>query len=57
MRALPLHGSVEGNALWAMLTLGLADKRTEQMAERLRGGAVARWRVELHRTASGRSSQ
>jgi hypothetical protein len=30
-----LHGSIEGNALWAMLRLGLADKRAEALAERL----------------------
>ena len=30
-----LHGSIECNALWAMLGLGLADERAEALAERL----------------------
>ena len=29
------HASMEGNALYAMLTLGLADERTEELAHRL----------------------
>jgi hypothetical protein len=30
-----LHASIEGNAVWAMLTLGLADERADALAERL----------------------
>lgn len=35
-----LHGSIEGNALWALLRLGLADDRIDQLAHRLR---TAQW--------------
>jgi hypothetical protein len=57
VRGLPrLHGAIEGNALWAMLTLGLADERAEQLTERLR---LAQWPDggwNCDRKASGRSS-
>ena len=33
-----LHASIDGNALWAMLSLELADERAEALAERLRSG-------------------
>jgi len=57
VRRLPrLHGSIEGNALWAMLKLGLADERADQLAERL---CRAQWPDggwNCDRRASGRSS-
>ena len=57
VRGLPLlHGSIEGNALWAMLSLGLADERAEALAERLceRQWPDGGWNCD--RKASGRSS-
>ncbi len=30
-----IHGSMEGNAIWYLLTLGLADGRTEELVDRL----------------------
>lgn len=51
-----LHGSIEGNALWAMLTLDLADERAEQLAERLRRAQWPDGGWNCDRKASGRSS-
>ncbi len=57
VRGLPrLHGSIEGNALWTMLALGLADDRTELLAERLRGAQWPDGGWNCDRRASGRSS-
>jgi hypothetical protein len=51
-----LHGSIEGNALWAMLRLGLEDERAEQLAERLRHAQWPDGGWNCDRNASGRSS-
>ena len=41
VRGLPrLHCSIEGNTLWAMLTLGLANDRAELLAKRLHGSTA-----------------
>lgn len=57
VRGLPrLHGSIEGNALWAMLSLGMADERAEQLAERLRKAQWPDGGWNCDRNASGRSS-
>jgi hypothetical protein len=57
VRGLPrLHGSIEGNALWAGLILGLADERAEQLAERLREAQWPDGGWNCDRKASGRSS-
>jgi hypothetical protein len=57
VRGLPrLHGSIEGNALWAMLSLGLADERAELLAERLRQAQWPDGGWNCDRKASGRSS-
>ena len=57
VRGLPLlHGSIEGNALWAVLSLGLADERAEQLAERLRQAQWPDGGWNCDRKASGRSS-
>jgi hypothetical protein len=57
VRELPrLHGSIEGNALWAMLSLGLVDERADRLTERL---CQAQWPDggwNCDRNASGRSS-
>ncbi len=48
------HASMEGNALYSLLTLGLADERTDELARRLRewqwpdGG----WNCDKNRSAS-----
>jgi hypothetical protein len=51
-----LHGSIEGNALWAMLSLGLAGERAEALAERLptRQWPDGGWNCD--RKARGRTS-
>jgi hypothetical protein len=51
-----LHGSIEGNALWAMLRLGLADKRAEALAERLCDAQWPDGGWNCDRKASGRCS-
>ena len=51
-----LHASIEGNALWAMLKLGLADERAALLAERLRGAQWPDGGWNCDRKASGRSS-
>jgi len=51
-----LHGSIEGNALWAMLSLGLADERAEALAERLRTAQWPDGGWNCDRNASGRCS-
>jgi hypothetical protein len=51
-----LHGSIEGNALWALLTLGLADERAEALAERLRSAQWPDGGWNCDRKASGRNS-
>jgi hypothetical protein len=51
-----LHGSIEGNALWAMLTLGIADERAEALAERLRDRQWPDGGWNCDRKASGRCS-
>jgi hypothetical protein len=51
-----LHASIEGNALWAMLTLGLADERAEALAERLRNRQWPDGGWNCDRRASGRAS-
>ena len=57
VRGLPrLHGSIEGNALWAMLRLGLADERADQLAERLRQAQWPDGGWNCDRNAGGRSS-
>jgi hypothetical protein len=57
IRGLPrLHGSIEGNAVWAMLTLGLADERTEHLVERLRQAQWPDGGWNCDRNASGRCS-
>jgi hypothetical protein len=57
IRGLPrLHGSIEGNAVWAMLTLGVADERTEQLVERLRQAQWPDGGWNCDRKASGRCS-
>jgi hypothetical protein len=57
VRGLPrLHASIEGNALWAMLTLGLADERAEALAERLRDRQWPDGGWNCDRKASGRCS-
>jgi hypothetical protein len=57
VRGLPrLHASIEGNALWAMLTLGLADERADGLAERLRNRQWPDGGWNCDRTASGRIS-
>ena len=50
------HASIDGNALWAMLGLGLADERAEALAERLRNGQWPDGGWNCDRKASGRSS-
>jgi hypothetical protein len=50
------HASIDGNALWAMLSLGLADKRAEALAERLHNGQWPDGGWNCDRKASGRSS-
>jgi hypothetical protein len=50
------HASIDGNALWAMLSLGLADERAEALAERLRNGQWPDGGWNCDRKASGRSS-
>jgi hypothetical protein len=57
VRGLPrLHGSIEGNALWAMLGLGLADERAGLLAERLRQAQWPDGGWNCDRKASGKSS-
>jgi hypothetical protein len=57
VRGLPrLHGSIEGNALWAMLRLGLADERADQLVERLRQAQWPDGGWNCDRKASGTSS-
>jgi hypothetical protein len=51
-----LHGSIEGNALWAMLRLGLADERAGALAERLRNAQWPDGGWNCDRKASGRCS-
>lgn len=51
-----LHGSIEGNAVWAMLMLGLADERTEQLVERLRQAQWPDGGWNCDRKASGTCS-
>jgi hypothetical protein len=51
-----LHGSIEGNALWAMLSLGLAGERAEALAERLRTRQWPDGGWNCDRKASGRTS-
>jgi hypothetical protein len=50
-----LHASIEGNALWAMLRLDLADDRAEALAERLRNSQLLDGGWNCDRKASGRS--
>jgi hypothetical protein len=57
VRGLPrLHASIEGNALWSMLTLGLADERAEVLAERLRDRQWPDGGWNCDRKASGHCS-
>jgi hypothetical protein len=51
-----LHASIEGNALWAMLSLGLADDRADALAARLRGRQWPDGGWNCDRKASGRTS-
>jgi hypothetical protein len=51
-----LHASIEGNALWAMLSLGLADERADGLAERLRNRQWPDGGWNCDRMASGRTS-
>ncbi|GAA2103006.1 hypothetical protein GCM10009841_19890 [Microlunatus panaciterrae] len=51
-----LHGSIEGNAVWALLTLGLADERVETLVERLRQAQWPDGGWNCDRNASGRCS-
>jgi hypothetical protein len=51
-----LHGSIEGNAPWAMLGLGLADERAEALAERLCDAQWPDGGWNCDRKASGRCS-
>jgi hypothetical protein len=51
-----LHASIEGNALWAMLRLGLADDRANALAERLRNSQWPDGGWNCDRKASGRCS-
>lgn len=56
-RGLPrLHGSIEGNALWSLLVLGLADERAEELARRLRDAQWPDGGWNCDRGASGRTS-
>jgi hypothetical protein len=50
------QASIDGNALWAMLGLGLADERAEALAERLRNAQWPDGGWNCDRKASGRSS-
>lgn len=57
VRGLPrLHASIEGNALWAVLSLGLADERADALAERLRNRQWPDGGWNCDRKASGRCS-
>jgi hypothetical protein len=57
IRGLPrLHGPIEGNALWAMLRLGLANERADALAERLRDAQWPDGGWNCDRNASGRCS-
>ena len=51
-----MHGSIEGNALWAMLSPGLVDERAEALAERLRYAQWPDGGRNCDRKASGRCS-
>jgi hypothetical protein len=57
VRGLPtLHASIDGNAVWSALSLGIADDRTESLVDRL---VEAQWPDggwNCDRRASGRSS-
>jgi hypothetical protein len=57
VRELPtLHASIDGNAVWSALSLGIADDRTESLVDRL---VEAQWPDggwNCDRRASGRSS-
>jgi hypothetical protein len=57
VRGLPrLHASIEGNALWAMLTLGLADDHADALAARLRDSQWPDGGWNCDGKASGHSS-
>lgn len=51
-----LHGSIEGNALWAMLRLGLADDRADLLAHRLRTSQWPDGGWNCDRRATGHTS-
>ncbi len=57
IRGLPrLHGSIEGNALWAMLILEIEDERVVALADRLRNAQWPDGGWNCDRKASGRCS-
>jgi hypothetical protein len=51
-----LHASIDGNAIWSTLSLGIADERTEPLVQRLLDTQWPDGGWNCHRRASGRSS-
>jgi hypothetical protein len=57
VRGLPtLHASIDGNAVWALLRLGLADERIEPLVARLLAAQWPDGGWNCDRRASGRAS-
>lgn len=51
-----LHASIDGNAVWSTLSLGIADERTERLVKRLLDTQWPDGGWNCDRRASGRSS-
>lgn len=57
VRGLPrMHASIDGNAAWALLALGLADERVERLVDRLLGAQWPDGGWNCDARASGRAS-